>query len=230
MSDINQILNVDYSYSSKDEEELSPILTSLEKRLGGERRPYGGRAGAIDLVTFLEVVISLVASATLGKVLESYFSGLLRTEDTKTIGQQHRETIERWLNNVKIGLQEIVAAIEERLKSRKHLSTFFGKEQPFAIRFQIGQITCYVVINQPHITQEALDILPNAIIRVVRFFAEVGIPEDATVVQLFFDSKSSDWRYLLAPTREGFGHFIDRVIDIKTGEIYSRITSADSFH
>ena len=65
-------------------------------------------------------------------------------------------------------------------------------------------------------------------VRVVRLISDIGIPEDAIIVQLYFDYKSRDWRYLLAPTLKGFGHFIDRVIDIKTGACIG-FTSAEQF-
>jgi len=228
LSDINHILVIKYSYSLNNEPELEPILTALERRLGGERRPYAGRKGAIDLVTFLELVIGIVTTATLGKVLESYFSGLLRTEEAKLIGQQHRTIIKQCLRNVEKGLQEIVIEIKDWLKLEVVFPHISGKEQLLAIQFQLGRTTCYIVLNQPHITEEALDTLPNAIIRVIRLITEIGIPQDATVVQLYFDPKSGDWRYLLAPTIEGFGHFIDRVIDIRTGQCII-ISSADNF-
>jgi hypothetical protein len=90
---------LEYHYNSQDEQLLGPILHILEKEIGGVRKPYGAKFGAIDLVTVLEFIIGIGITATLGKVVESYFAGLLRTEDAKKIGEQHRENIKRWKAN-----------------------------------------------------------------------------------------------------------------------------------
>jgi hypothetical protein len=228
MNEIEQILHIDYSYSERDESKLAPTLNLFLHELGGERKPYWGRKGVIDLVTFLELVISFVAGATFGQAIENYFAGLLRIEDAKVLGEQHRKDIDRWLQDVEHAFGKIVAAAKKLFERGFSFPHSLGKEQPLAIEIPLGKVSCYIVLNQPHVSQEALDKLPSAIVHMLRFIAEEGIPEDAITVQLFFDYKSCDWNYLLAPTPEGFGRFIDRVINIKTGESIS-ITSVEQF-
>jgi hypothetical protein len=228
MNEIEQLLHIEYSYSKRDESELAPTLDLFLNTVGGERKPYWVRAGAIDLVNDLVIVCSFVAGATFGQVINSYFAGLLRTEDAKVLGEQHRKAIEPWLQSVVHAFREITATAKKLLERGFSSPHSLGKEQSIAIEIPLGKTSCYIVLDQPHISQKALDKLPSAIGCMLRFIAEEGIPEDATVMQLFFDSKSDDWNYLLAPTSAGFGRFVDRVINIKTGESIS-ITSAEQF-
>ena len=214
--------------SLRDEIILAPTLTTLEKRIGGERRPFLDRAGAFDLLSYLEVPIFFVLTGVANKLIDSYLTGLLKTKDIEAIGTHHRQVINDWLLDVEQSSGKIVSALKEILKQGGMVPSFQGKQKSLSIIFYLGIIPCYVVLNQPHVTLEALDMLPNTISRVLRFSSEIGIPKDATEVQLFFDTKSNDWRYLFAPTPKGIGHFIDRVIDINTGE-YIKIASPEKF-
>jgi hypothetical protein len=53
----------------------------------------------------------------------------------------------------------------------------------------------------------------------LNFIATYGLPDDVIVLQLYYDIKSKNWRYLFAPTTKAFGNFIDRIIDLETGKL-----------
>jgi hypothetical protein len=217
MKRVSARLELEYSYRTGEEGTLGPIIEAVESECGGRRAPYGSRSGAIDLVSFLEICVSFVAGVGLRKALESYLVGLLRTESAKKLGERHREAIGRWLVGVERSLQRLGAVLRDRVIGKFSFPRLNGKEQPLALCIPLGRVTCFVVVNQSRVAQEALDWLPDAVVRVLRLAAERGLPSDATVVQLFYDVASKRWRYLFVPTARGFGHFIDRVIDVDTG-------------
>ena len=101
------------------------------------------------------------------------------------------------------------------LKERKAPLAFDGKSrEALAIVIPIGRTTLYIVINHNDMPPNLFYNLPKGVIRALKYLAEESIPKDATCFQLFFDKTSGSWRYLFMPTKEGFGRFIDRYIDL----------------
>jgi len=224
----NPVLELEYNYSSDDEAALEPALSSLEKEVGGRRHPWPRRAGTIDLVTFLELAVMFVMSATLGAAVKSYFAGLVGAEKAKRLGERHQQAILQWLDSVQEALGRIVTSAKRRLAEGLVSPRFGGKEQPIAIRMRLGPIECFIVPNGIHVSNDALDRLPSAVIRMLRFIADVGLPEDSTVLQLCVDPMSGEWQYLLVPSINAFGRFVDRAIDLSTGRLIT-IRSAQEF-
>lgn len=225
---MNNVIKISYVYLENDEVSLNPILESFEKEIGGERHPYGMRMGAIDLVTFIEFVITFIAGASLGEILKNYLSGLVAADSAKGLGEKHREIIKNWLNNVEQGFNQLIKTVKQKFDGGFRAPTFEDKEQPIAICIHISDIEIFIILNQHNITDEAFGLLPNAIVRTLSFIAENGLPEDTFVLQLYFDSQKNDWCYLFAPSKNAFGHYIDRIININTGEI-TIIKSAKEF-
>jgi len=221
------VLQIEYHYSPGEEATLDPALSALQKEIGGQRRPWGIRAGAIDLVTFLEFVITFVAGATLGDALQSYLAGLAGTEKAKTLGERHHAVIVQWLAKVQESLGRLVTSARKRFRAGLVAPHFQGKEQPMAIRIGLGRIECFIVLNGCHVSDDALDRLPAAVIRMLQFIAEVGLPEESTVLQLCLDPVSRDWRYLLVPSQQAFGRFVDRIIDLSTGQLLTLHSSQE---
>jgi len=60
------------------------------------------------------------------------------------------------------------------------------------------------------------------------FIVEAGLPEESTVLQLCLDPISNDWKYLLIPSHQAFGRFVDRVVDLSTGQLIT-IRSSEGF-
>jgi hypothetical protein len=213
------IIELEYRFSSGDEAALAKALSALEAELGGQRRPWGIRAGAIDLVTFLEFVIIFVASATFGEILKNYLAGLVGAEKTKKLGEHHQEIILKWLGDVKESLHQLISSVKHRFHEGLRASRFEGMEKPIAIRIGLGQLECYIVLNGQNVSDDALDNLPGAVTKMMQFVAESGLPKDAIALQLCLDPNSNEWRYLLAPSPQAVSKFVDRVIDLSTGQI-----------
>lgn len=177
------------------------------------------RAGAIDLVIFLEIAITFIVGATLGEALKSYFAGLVGAEKAKKLGERHKKIIAAWLGSVKEGLHHLVSSVRHQLLQGFRAPHYNRMEKPIAIRIEIGLLECYIVINGRNVSDNALENLPGAVTRMLQFIAEVGLPAEATVLQLCLSPSSAEWRYLLAPSRHAFGRFVDRVIDLSTGQL-----------
>lgn len=213
------VIELEYRFSSGDEAALAKALSALEADLGGQRRPWGTRAGAIDLVTFLEFVITFVVGATVGEILKSYFAGLAGAEKAKKLGEHHQEIILKWLGAVKESLHQLISSVKHQFHEGLRASRFEGMEKPIAIRIGLGQLECYIVLNGQNVSDDALENLPGAVIKMLKFVAETGLPEDAIVLQLCLDPNSKEWRYLLVPSPQAFDRFVDRVIDLSTGQV-----------
>ena len=212
------VFELEYRFSSDDEAALAKVLSALEADLGGQRRPWGMRMGATNLVTFLEFAITFVVVATVGEVLKSYFAGLVGAEKAKKLGGRHQEVILKWLGAVKESLHQLISSVKHRFHEGLRASRFDGMERPIAIRIGLGQLECYIVLNGQNVSDDALENLPGAVVRMLQFVAEAGLPDDAIVLQLCLDPNSNEWRYLLVPSPQAFGRFVDRVIDLSTGQ------------
>jgi hypothetical protein len=212
------VLQIDYGYRASNEATLDSTLSALQQDIGGQRRPWGARAGAIDLVTYLEFVVTFVVGATLGEALKNYFSALSGAQRAKTLGERHRAIVLQWLGDVQDAVTRLIASAKQRFREGLAAPKFNGKEQSIAIRVVLG-VECFIVLNGPHVSEDALDRLPDAISKMLQFIGEFGPPDQSTVLQLCFDPVSREWRFLLAPSHQGFGRFVDRVVDLSTGQL-----------
>jgi hypothetical protein len=217
-----------YEYAHTNEPSLEPLLTSFEVELGGTRQPFAGRAGAIDLVTVLELVITFVAGVAVQSILEKYFEGLFHGEAVQKLGEDHRKQILSWLSQVRSDIAETMDVIEPLIHTH-FVHTRFGEKYAIALVIPLGRITLYAVLNHAPVTEELLRDLPNGIIKAIRFVVENTLPEDAHSAQLYFDRDSREWKYLLVPTANGFGRWVDRYIDLVSGAVKT-IGSRQEFH
>ena len=68
-------IHVEYSYHQTDEALISELIREFETVAGGERKPWFMKAGAIDLVSGLELIVGFVfgsaSSVIVGKYLEA---------------------------------------------------------------------------------------------------------------------------------------------------------------
>lgn len=215
----NSVVEFEFEYDARNEATLASALSAIQNEVGGRQRPWGMRAGASDLLTFLEIVIVFVADATLREPVKKYFSGLSGAERAEKLGERHREVILQWLSDVRNGLELLLAAVNRQFRKGMPSPNFQGMEEAMAIRFPVAEVECFVVLNGPHVTRSSLNHLPEAIGNIFEFVAQTGLPHESTVVQLCLDPVSVQWRYLLVPSREAFGRFVDRVVDISTGQI-----------
>ena len=213
------VIDLQYRYSSSDEADLDSALSALESELGGQRRPWAFRASAIDLVAFLEIVVTFIAGATLGEALKNYLGGLTGVDQAKKLGERHQEVILKWLDAVKDSIHRLVSSVRLRFHEELNALYFEEMEQAIAMVICLGQLQCYVVLNGRNVTDTALENLPGAVTKMLQFIAEVGLPEESDILQLCLDPRSDQWRYLLVPSHQAFGRFVDRIIDLSTGEL-----------
>ena len=210
-------LQIRYSYSSRDEEKLEPLLTELEQQLGGERESYWMRYGAIGLVTILELVISVTIAVPVSK----YFEGLLLGDKAEKLGQKHREQIISWLSKLSSEIEQVIQIGQSLLKSHfVDTSLSIGGDGAIAITIPINSIQLYAVLNHTNIPKEIERNLSEGLVTAIKFLLTHPVPEDSIAFQLYFDKTSTRWKYLLIPTAQMFGRWIDRYIDLDTERVH----------
>jgi len=219
---------VNYAYPQLTEEELEDFLDHLEKQLGGRRAPYAGKAGAIDLVSFLEIALVFTASVVIKTVVQKYFEGLLNTDGIKKLGEERRNQLHEWFVNFKEDVSELLASVRTGLQLLRTPFTFRGSEKAIVLELNLPKCKLLIVLNHSNLTPQLFENLAEGILAAIRFLSEKGAPDDCPSVQLYFASESQSWKYLLIPSRENYGRWIDRYIDLDTGEI-KRVASPSDF-
>lgn len=223
-----QTLYVQYDYRRAEEASLREVLEVFESEVGGERRPYEWRAGAIDLLTFLQIGLGFVVGVAIKPVIGEYFKGLFKADQLKEAGEKHREALDSWFSQLLGDLKKLLRPIGIYVKNGFPRFTAFNiKEMALALFIPVGDRVFYVVLNNTGMTEGLLATLPSGIIRMLRFAAEKELPEDGKALQLHFDPTTQDWKYLFIPTYRGFGHWIDRYIDLDAGETIPVGSQAD---
>lgn len=97
-----------------------------------------------------------------------------------------------------------------------------------ALTYYLGEIPLYVVINHNTMSAELIRNIPNGVIKAIRFVIENELPNIIRILQLYFEKSSHQWKYLLAPSDEGFGRWIDQYIDLDA-QIIHKIDSRRKF-
>ena len=221
-----QVSEVEYEYRKNHEASLLPMLKTLESEIGGERQPFGMRAGFIDLVTFLEIAIGFLAVGAVTTIVHKYFEGLFG-DDAKRLGEKHRKQLDQWFSKLESDLERIVQSLNKAYRSKAPI-TFKRKPMAAAIRINLGPKMLYVVLNHDNVSPKLVVYLPKGIIRALRFLAESSLTQKDTVFQLYFDEASQTWKYLFMPTNKASGRWIDRYADLDTRQII-HVTSQKEF-
>lgn len=210
---------ITYSYSSNEEADLEILINLFENSVGGKRQPYGMRARAIDLLTIFEIVIPFTTGVAITPVLKKYFEGLLNADELKKLGDKHRSELSSFYIKVRSNLKQLISPVVNSPKAVFPSYTFQGFEQAAALRIDFGGIECFIVLNNTSINDELINKIPEAVTSIIHMLMNNGLPEETHVLQLYYDRNERDWRYLFMPTTKGFGNYINRYVDLKTGEI-----------
>jgi len=212
------VSKVEYVYQKDDEANLLPVLRRLEGEIGGDRHPYGMRAGDIDLVSFLEIAVYSLASAAVATLVHKYFEGLFG-DYAKEFGKRHRKQLGEWFSKFETDLKVVVQSFEHAYKTK---IPFYLERKPMAavICINIGTKILYVVLNHENVSPKLMANLPKGIIQALRFLAESPLAKRGAISQLYFDKTSNSWRYLFLPTKQGFGRWIDRYVDLVTRQVF----------
>lgn len=210
---------ITYSYHGKNESDLEGLINLFENAVGGKRQPYGIRAGAIDLLTFFDIVIPFTAGVALTPLVKKYFEGLLNADELKNLGEKHRLELANWYDKIGSNIKKLISPVAHSPKAVLPRYTFQGSEKAAALRVDFGEIECFIVLNHTAINDELISKIPETITSIIHNLMSFGLPEETHVLQLYYDRKNREWRYLFMPTTNGFGNYIDRYVDLKTGEL-----------
>ena len=180
-------MNYTYHYSQKDAERFEKFLSELEGNFGGQRTPWGVRGGAIDLVTAFEVAVqwgplALIAKTVVGK----YLDGLLNTDSFKNVGTSHRRQIMALSQRATDTLRSLCEKLSTMARNGLNGVARDG-ELAVTLILPIENLSCYVVINQEGVDDQALELISEAVDRVVQLKSFGAIPDDAHTAQLFYD-------------------------------------------
>jgi len=213
------VLNVTYRFAGSDEKGLDRALRALQAVAPGDRQAWGNRASATDLLTFLEVALGLSFTLAVKPALTKYFEGLLDTESLKALGAEHRLAVENWLGRLRAELTLLATQAHDLIAGG--LKRLWGdKEEALAFVAFLGSAECYIVLNDARMSEALVRDLPCAFKQLLGLVARDGLPDDAHVLQLYFDRSATRWKYLFAPTAHGFGNYIDRYIELDSGRVY----------
>lgn len=209
-----------YDVRSQEDRNIADIADISSKYYKFETDPYALRAGALDLVSYIEIGSMYVAMAYGKNVLQGIWEGMTGDDFGKTVGRQFGQTLQMMFEyNVRY-LKDLYQAVVARLTQEKEavvISESFG-------RFQL-----YVVLNQSGMNERLLEKLPEAICSVVILAMNDKLPVDAyCALQLYPDYNDCSWRYLFTPTASGYGSHVDQYIDFKSGSVVL-VRSAEEF-
>jgi len=195
---------------------LEEVRTISKKHGKFSEKTWGMRAGAIDLVTILEIVGVFVGM----KAIDGFVEGVIEKDWFTKLGRKTR-------NIVSIKLQDFSSYLSELFD--KVIRNNRDRYGAIAIIEYVDDVTLYVVLNHRRMNIELISSLPFAIAKVVREITLNRLPEDSSkIVQLFPNFKTGSWDYLFVPSTKAFGQFIDRYFDLRD-EQYHIIDSPREF-
>jgi hypothetical protein len=212
-------LYIKYEYQIAEEKYLEDFLTELQKEVGGENSSYSSRRGAIDLVAFLGIVLTFAIVPTLQSAVQKYLEGLFSLDELKGLGEGHRKQILRWFQELETNVSRLIKAIQAgRARINKNF-TFQQKEEALVLEIPTRFGTIYIVLNHKHMSPTLLENLPRGVVAAIRYLHEGSRLDGAIAFQLYYDATSQEWVYLFAPSSDGFGHHIDRYVDLRNREV-----------
>ena len=223
-----ELLHISYVFQASEEKDLNDFLAELQTDVGGNKSPYSFRKGAIDLVSFLGIVVAFAIVPTLQSAIQKYLEGLLSLDDLKNLGEDNRKQIFRWLQNIEYRVSRLVREIQAKQFLIKKTFAFQRKEEALALEIPTKFGTIYIVLNHKYASPAILENLPSGLIAAIRYLHENPSLEEAVVFQLYYDINSQQWAYLFAPSLYGLGRHIDRYVDLRTQEV-KQISSQSEF-
>ena len=213
----NQFIKIECRYYSSEDAVFTPALSIIQKKFGGSQHFLDNAEFGMNLYPYLELAITFIAGATLGEALKNYFAGISGAKKAQKLGAQHRAIILRWFKRIRNNLKYLIDSGVRRIYSGISASFLREEERAIYISFELGEISGYVVINVFHISENALNRLPDDFIRMLKFIAENGQLKGPSSIQLCLDPLSNEWKYLLVPKWQITGRFVGQVMDLSTG-------------
>lgn len=125
-------------------------------------------------------------------------------------------------------LNQIAVCTKDRIRELNLKAAYDDKEQAITVRIDLDGIPCYIALNGPHVDADALSRLDIDVKAMIESIRVCAMPEDIVALQLCLHPATREWRYLLLPSPDAFGQFVDRVFDIHKRE-FMNIDSAAQF-
>ncbi len=227
MTSFHELLIV-HRYHQSEENALQESLLGLEEAMGGDLDPFSTKPERFDLDSFLELSLTCTVDAASHPWLAKYLKGLIHPNATEKLGEVHRTAIREWEDTLSSELRRLLKSVHELIDSGLLKAAPTNPERALTLSFAVPGGECFVVLNHTGMEPRMYAGVPNAIMRVLECVCEGRLPADAHVLQLYFDAKTKDWKYLFAPTMAGATKGIDRCFDLQNGKMMP-IPSRDAF-
>jgi hypothetical protein len=210
-------IKLDYDYHIKNNPELLGELRRISIKHGElTENQWSSRAGAIDLVSILEI-IGVFAGL---KILDGFVEGLVGKDMFVELGAKCRKGMYALADKMSDYLVDLYTNIIEKNKNR------YGA---FVLIEYINDFTLYIVLNNKKMTKNLIESIPETIALAIIICANIKFEmESPRVIQLYPSFDSDTWDYILMPTTRAFGQYIDRYFDIKERKI-KQISSRKEF-
>lgn len=210
-------IHIEYGSDGRLSQELLDEVRCIARNHGdlSEER-WGIRAGAIDLVTVLEVIGVFVGM----KILDGFVEGLVGKDIFEEIGKKLRK-----------GAFELTDKLREFFLDFYENAVSKNKDRygAFVLVEYINDFSLYVVLNHKRMTSNLMEKLPEAIALSIIVTANIDIEDDhPRIIQLYPNFETESWDYILMPTTQAFGKYIDRYFDLKDRTLYL-LSSPDEF-
>ena len=209
-------ISIEYGSKGDISQELLDEIRAIARKHGElTERQWGIRAGAIDLVTILEIVGVFAGM----KILDGLFEGLVGKDIFIEIGKKIRKGALESANLYRLFLVDFFKNIVTKNKNR------YGA---FVLIEHINDFTLYVVLNNTRMSAKLIETLPEAISLSIAVMLMLDIEDRPHTVQLYPNFEKDTWDYLLMPSTQAFGQYIDRYFDLKQRSL-EHLSSPDDF-
>lgn len=215
-------------YKREEEDALQECLLGLEAEIGGDLEPGPGRPDHLDLCADLELTLAFKVDAQSHPWLARYFAGALSAEALRQLGEVQRIAIKEWEAKLTEELRRMLASVHKLTDAGVLRPGPGGSGQAITLSFKLPKAECYAVLNHHGMGPQLFGTLPSGVMRVIECACEGRLPAGADLLQLYFDSRGGEWKYLFAPTGLGTTKAIDRYIDLESGKALP-VPSRDAF-
>jgi len=204
------------SHGDLSQELLNEIRDIARKHGELSEEQWGIRAGAIDLVTILEIVSSFAGK----KFLDGFIEGLTGKDILKEVGKKLGKGTFKLADKMRGFLVDLFENAVSKNKDR------YGA---FVLVEHINDFSLYVVLNNKRMSLNLMRKLPEAVAISLIVTANIGIEDDhPRIIQLYPNFETETWDYILMPTTRAFGKYIDRYFDLRDRKL-KYISSPDEF-
>ncbi len=208
---------IEYGENDNLEPEIIDEIKKITLKYGRyNEKKWGHRAGAIDLLTILEIVGLFLFM----KTVDGFVEGLVGKNWFTNMGEKTKKLVASKFKKMSDYLVELYEKVISNHKNR------YGA---ICLIEHINDVTLYVVLNHKRMNNELITALPVAISEVVRIITTIGLPEDnLKTIQLYPNFETNSWDYIFIPTNEAFGRYIDRYFNLQD-EQFHNVGSLDEF-